>query len=109
MIRGHDNPVLSLKTPDFQTPLFSCLEKPPFFATAPFSHQTTRSDFIEGFGVLTTARVRDIGFRYHGALRALIMGMGQNCLKTLLISPYQGKMACESMVRLQTMWTWRIP
>jgi hypothetical protein len=34
--------------------------KQPFFATAPFSHQTTRSDFSEGFGVLTARRVRDI-------------------------------------------------
>src|SRR6266436_6505922 len=27
------------------------------------------------------------------------MGMGQNCLKTSLISRYQGKMPCASMVR----------
>jgi hypothetical protein len=46
--------------PDFETPLVACLRKPPFFATQPFSHKTTRSDFIEGFGLLTVRRVRHI-------------------------------------------------
>jgi hypothetical protein len=30
------------------------------FATVPFSHNTTRSDFIEGFGLLTAGGVRHI-------------------------------------------------
>ena len=30
----------------------------------------------------------------HTTLRALIMGIGQNCQKTPPISPYQGKKAC---------------
>jgi hypothetical protein len=38
---------------------FSC-RFPPYFATAPFSHTTTRSAFMEGSGVLTARRVRDI-------------------------------------------------
>ena len=33
---------------------------PPYFATAPFSHKTTGSDFIEGFGLLTAHCVRHI-------------------------------------------------
>jgi hypothetical protein len=33
---------------------------PPFFAIQPFSHKTTRSDCIEGFGLLTVRRVRHI-------------------------------------------------
>jgi hypothetical protein len=37
----------------------------------------------------------------HSALRALVMGMGQNSLKTLPVWAYQGKMTCESMVRLR--------
>ena len=40
--------------------LLICLGKPPFFVTAPFSHNTTRSDFIEGGGLLTVRRVRHI-------------------------------------------------
>jgi hypothetical protein len=38
--------------------------------------------------------------RHDGALRALVIGMRQDFPQTLRISPYQGKMACESMVRL---------
>jgi hypothetical protein len=33
---------------------------PPFFATVPFSHTTTLSAFLAGFGLLTGSRVRDI-------------------------------------------------
>src|SRR5262245_17910040 len=36
----------------------------------------------------------------HGALRALSMGMEHSSLKTLPVWLYQGKMTCESMVRL---------
>ncbi len=34
------------------------VSKMPFFATAPFSHNTTRSDCITGLGVLTAGRDR---------------------------------------------------
>src|SRR5262245_65013954 len=34
----------------------------------------------------------------HGALRGLVMGMRQHCLKTPPVSAYQGNMTCESMV-----------
>ncbi len=34
--------------------------------------------------------------KHLGELRALIMGLGQNCPETQLISHYQGKMARES-------------
>jgi hypothetical protein len=67
--------------------------KRPYFATAAFSHNTTRSDFIEGLGLLTTSRLRRITSS-SWRLRALIMGMGQHCLKTPPISPDQGTMAC---------------
>jgi hypothetical protein len=40
----------------------TCLTNPPFFATTAFSHNTTRADFMEGLGLLTAARVRDIRF-----------------------------------------------
>jgi hypothetical protein len=56
-------------------PLVSTVKKRRFFATTPFSHNTTRSDFIAGCGLLTDGRVRDI------------------------TSSYQGTMARESMVR----------
>jgi hypothetical protein len=38
----------------------SLVPKPPFFATVSFSHNTSRSDCIVGFEVLTACRVRDI-------------------------------------------------
>ena len=37
--------------------------------------------------------------RHHGTLRVLVMGVGHNCLKTLPVWAYQGKMTCESVVR----------
>ena len=52
-----------------------------------------------GFGVLTGSCVRHIRSACHSALRALVIGMGQPCLKTLPIWPYQGEMAGASMVR----------
>jgi hypothetical protein len=58
-----------------------CLKKRPFFATAPFSHNTIRSNFIEGLGLLTTARVGDIRFPLSWRLRALIMGIGKTARK----------------------------
>jgi hypothetical protein len=55
------------------------------------------ADVIEEFGLLTSRRVRHIRSR-HGALKSLIIGIGQNCPKTPPISHYQGKIASESMV-----------
>ena len=55
--------------------------KRPYFATAAFSHNTTRSDFIEGLGLLTAARVRYIRFPLSWRLRALIMGLGKTARK----------------------------
>src|SRR6266705_2602612 len=48
-------------TVNFAPPLRGCcLQKPPIFETALFSHNITRSDCIAGFGLLTARRVRDI-------------------------------------------------
>jgi hypothetical protein len=58
------------------------------------------ADFIAEFWLLTSPHVRPKGLR-HGALRSLIIGLGQNCSKTPPISHYQGKMANESMVSRQ--------
>src|SRR4030095_11186444 len=45
------------------------LRRRPYFATAAFSHNTTRSDFIEGLGLLTAARVKYIRFPLSWRLR----------------------------------------
>src|SRR4029453_8795786 len=45
----------------------------------------TISASIAGCGLLTGSRLRDIRSACHGALRALVIGMGQHCLKSLLI------------------------
>jgi hypothetical protein len=45
------------------------------------SHNTTHSDFMEGVGLLTAARLRDIRFPLSWRLRALIMGIGKTARK----------------------------
>jgi hypothetical protein len=50
------------------------------------------SDLIEGFWLLTFCRVRHKKFDNNSPI-SLIIGIGQNCPKTRLLSYYQGKMA----------------
>ena len=51
------------------------------------------SHFIEEFG-LWPSRPGGHGIPPAWGLRSLITGIGQNCLKTISISYYQGEMAC---------------
>jgi hypothetical protein len=50
------------------------------------------SDLIEEFWLLTFCRVRHIKLDNDSPI-SLIIGIGQNCPKTRLLSYYQGKMA----------------
>jgi hypothetical protein len=63
--------------------------------------ETPLSVLIVGCGVLTTRRVRAIRSLSWRAFQTLVIGIGQNCPKAPSVSHYQGKIACESMVRRQ--------
>jgi hypothetical protein len=51
------------------------------------------SDLIEQCWLLTSGRARPIIASVNDALKGLITGIGQNCLKTPPLSHYQGKSA----------------
>ena len=55
---GHRGDPVSIEEP---------YEKTTLFCDSSLLHTTTRSDFIEGLGLLTAARVRYIRFPFHGA------------------------------------------
>jgi hypothetical protein len=65
---------------------------PPVNETAPFSHTTTCSDCIAGFGVLTTRRVR--GIKLPSSWRPASADHGHWAIlpENTPISPHQGKM-----------------
>lgn len=68
-------------------------QKPPFFATAPFSHTTTHSAFIAGCEVLTVRRVRHITSSLSWCPASADHGQGAKLPESPTIWPYQGKRA----------------